>query len=57
MKARYDETVKLWDATSGQEARTLKGHTNGVTSVAFSPDGRHLALGGSEQAARVLDRT
>ena len=33
----------LWDAATGQELLTLKGHTNVVTSVAFSPDGKRLA--------------
>jgi WD40 repeat protein len=36
--------IKLWDVTSGQELRTLAGHTTGwVKTVAFSPDGRTLA--------------
>ena len=34
------ETVKVWDAGSGQETLTLKGHTDVVRGVAFSPDGR-----------------
>ena len=38
-----DGTVKVWDAGTGQETLTLKGHTGGVTSVAFSPDGKRLA--------------
>ena len=32
--AGYDETVKLWDAASGQETLTLKGHSQAV-SVAW----------------------
>jgi len=35
-----DTTVKLWDVASGRELRTLVGHSAGVSSVAFSPDGR-----------------
>jgi WD40 repeat protein len=44
-----DQTAKLWDVDSladasvepeAKELLTLKGHTRGVTSVAFSPDGR-----------------
>ncbi len=31
-----------WDATSGQETLTPKGHTRAVTSVAFSPDRRTI---------------
>jgi WD40 repeat protein len=38
-----DETVKVWDAASGQQTRSLRGHTNGVISVAFGADGKRLA--------------
>jgi WD40 repeat protein len=39
-----DQTLKLWDVTSGRELRTLGGRAS-VWSVAFSPDGRTLAFG------------
>ena len=39
-----DNTVKLWDARTdcerGKEILSLAGHTQEVTSVSFSPDGR-----------------
>ncbi len=35
-----DKTARLWDAATGQQIRSFEGHTNRVTSVAFSPDGR-----------------
>ena len=38
--ASEDGTVKVWDAATGQEALTLRGHTGWVRTVAFSPDGR-----------------
>jgi WD40 repeat protein len=31
-------TVKVWDAETGKQTLTLKGHTGPVTSVSFSPD-------------------
>jgi WD40 repeat protein len=40
-----DQTVKLWDARSGREIRTLHGDRAGVLSLAFSPDGKLLAVG------------
>jgi WD40 repeat protein len=35
--------VKMWDVETGQEILTLRDHIGPVTSVAFSPDGKHLA--------------
>jgi eukaryotic-like serine/threonine-protein kinase len=35
--------VRIWDAATGQVRRTLRGHTQNVMGVAFSPDGRVLA--------------
>lgn len=34
-----DGTIKLWDHESGDYLRTLRGHTNVVTSVDFCPKG------------------
>src|SRR5262249_5965495 len=45
--ASADKTVKVWEAATGQELLTLRGHTNTVTGVAFSPDGQRLASAGS----------
>jgi WD40 repeat protein len=33
-----DNTLKLWDAATGTLLRTFEGHSDVVTSVAFSPD-------------------
>src|SRR5713101_2959025 len=43
--ASDDNTIKLWDVTSGTELRSLEGHSSEVRSVAFSPDGKTLASG------------
>jgi WD40 repeat protein len=39
-------TAKLWDTSCGQETLTLKD-SSFVYSVAFSPDGSQLVIGGS----------
>ena len=38
-----DSQVKLWEAATGREVRTLKGHAEEVQCVRFSPDGTTLA--------------
>lgn len=35
-----DETIKIWNATTGQEELTLRGNRHLVTSLSWGPDGR-----------------
>ena len=51
--AGNDQTVRLWDAATGQPIGPLTGHTGAVTGVAFSPDGRRLASGSADQTVRL----
>ena len=53
--ASADNTARLWDPTTGQHRATLTGHTNGVTGVAFSPDGTLLATASADHTARLWD--
>ena len=53
--ASTDQTVKVWDATNGQEAVTLKGHTHRVAVIVFSPDWRRLASANETGMVKVWD--
>src|SRR5262249_14978679 len=50
-----DEMVRVWDAQSGAQVATLRGHEAYTTSARFSPDGKHLVSGGNypECALRI----
>lgn len=50
--------ISLWGVNSGTELRTLPGHLEGISGLAFSPDGAWLASIGyaeAEPAARIWD--
>ena len=44
-----DQTVRLWEVSTGRHLQTFKGHTGFVNSVSFSPDGNTIASGGQDK--------
>jgi WD40 repeat protein len=48
-------TALLWDIVNRRDITSLRGHTDGVTAVAFSPDGKYALTGSNDTIAILWD--
>ena len=53
--ASYDNTVRLWDSSTGARLQTLEGHSACVRAVVFSPDGKLVASASYDNTVRLWD--
>ena len=50
-----DGILKVSDAETGLEVRTLRGHTESVNCVAFGPEGKRIASGSADNSIGLWD--
>ena len=50
-----DNSVRVWDASTGKTLKVLEGHTHFVNTVAFLSDDSHIVSGSSDKSVRVWD--
>lgn len=53
VSASTDNTINLWNVSSGQVVLSLSGQTGFVTCIAFSPDGTQIASGSSDATIKL----
>ena len=55
MSASGDQMLKVWDARTGEERRTLRGHMNVVWGCAISPEGDYIVSASGDKTLKVWD--
>ena len=55
VSSSIDQTVRLWNLTTGECQQILHGHSNWVMSVDMSPDGQQIASGSADHTVKLWD--
>jgi WD40 repeat protein len=55
LSSSHDETIKEWDAGTGECVKTLTGHTSVVNSTVYSPDGEKILSASNDKTIKEWD--
>ena len=53
LRKASDKLIKLWDSYTGKIIRTLEGHTEGISDIAWSNDSEYLASASDDKTIRI----
>jgi WD40 repeat protein/serine/threonine protein kinase len=53
--ASSDKTARIWDAATGRQITVLNGHTQEVSTAAFSPDGSRVVTASVDKSVRIWE--
>ena len=55
LSGSWDDSLKLWDVSTGKLIRTLTGHTDDVNAVVYSPGGTMALSAADDRTVRLWD--
>ncbi len=52
---RWGSNIRVWDMSSGKLAREIAMHDFKVNCIAYTPDGKHLVVGGTNRSVTAFE--
>jgi WD40 repeat protein len=50
-----DDTLQVWSARDGKKIINVANNSQGIESLTYSPDGEHIAVGGTDGTIQIWD--